>query len=139
MDSIIYTAVYTGLLALTYIGLSFRVIQQRRRHKVSYGEKNKEGETVQDLALAIAVHNNAGQYVPIFILLLFFIEYQQFSAIFINIVGVAFVVGRLLHASGMTKSNYTLRKMGMMLTLFIIILLAVINILWPIYTLLFAT
>jgi uncharacterized membrane protein YecN with MAPEG domain len=65
-------------------------------------------------------------------MLLFFIEYQQFSAVFINIVGVTFVVGRLLHASCMTKSNYTLRKIGMMLTLFIIILLAAINVFWPI-------
>lgn len=139
MDTIIYTAVYTGVLALIYIGLSFRVISQRRRHKISYGDKNKEGETVRDLALAITVHNNAGQYIPIFILLLFFLEYQQFSAIFINILGVAFVVGRLLHANGMTVSNYTLRKIGMLLTLFIIILLAALNIFWPIYTLLFST
>jgi uncharacterized membrane protein YecN with MAPEG domain len=84
------------------------------------------------------VHNNAGRYALIFILLLFFIEYKQFSAVFINIVGVAFVVGRLLHASGMTKSNYILRKIGMILSLFIIILLAAINVFWPIYTLLFA-
>lgn len=133
-DTIIYTAVYTGLLALIYIVLAFRVIGQRRSHKVSYGDKNEEGETVKDLALAITIHNNAGQYIPIFILLLFFLEYQQFSAIFINIVGLAFVVGRLLHANGMTKSNYTLRKIGMMLTLFIIIFLAAINIFWPIYS-----
>ncbi len=136
VSTIIYTACYGGLLTLTYIALSFRVIAQRRKHKVSYGDKNKEGKTIRELALAISVHNNAGQYIPIFLLLLLFVELQQFSAVLINIVGLTFVLGRLLHAYGMTVTNFRLRLIGMVLTLLMIILLALINSVWPIYALL---
>ncbi len=134
-DAIIYTACYAGLLALLYIYLSFRVIGQRRKHKISYGDKNKEGKTIRELALAITVHNNAGQYIPVFLLLLFFVEFQQFSTTLVNGAGVIFVVGRLLHAYGMTVTNFKLRFIGMVLTLLTIILLAVISIFWPIYAL----
>lgn len=137
INTVVYTACYAGLLALLYIGLSFRVIAGRRKHKISYGDKNKEGKTIRELALAITVHNNAGQYIPIFLLLLFFVELQQFNAVLVNSVGIVFVIGRLLHAYGMTVTNFSLRKVGMLLTLLPIISLAGINIFWRVYSMAF--
>ena len=67
---------------------------------------------------AIAVHNNFAQYVPMCLLLIAFAELNHASTLIIQGLCITLLVGRLIHAYGVSqdKENLKLRKMGILLT-----------------------
>lgn len=115
---------YPSLLALLFLWLTWHVVKHRVRHQVALGDG---GHT--DLQQAIAAHANAAQYIPLASLLLVFIEWQPLpimaKAIIIHVLGIALVVGRVLHARAIVSANLQLRKAGMLLTLLSILLMVV--------------
>jgi uncharacterized membrane protein YecN with MAPEG domain len=128
------TGLYAALIALFYVRLSLIVVRLRRKYQVSLGDGG-----VEALQQAISVHGNASQYIPITLLLMFFLEYQQVSVILVHLAGMAMLAGRLLHASAITTTNFKKRRLGMQLTLFTIIGLALVNIGTWLYVTLLAT
>jgi uncharacterized membrane protein YecN with MAPEG domain len=96
--------VYAALLALGYLLLALRVIALRRRYRVAVGDGRK-GE----LRRAIRVHGNFAEYVPLALLLLAFMEWRGAVAPLLHLLGVALLVGRLLHALGVCRENEDLR------------------------------
>ena len=70
------------------------------------------------LERAIRVHGNFNEYVPLIGLLLVMLELKSTPAIVLHILGAALLVGRALHAYGMSqvKENFRFRVTGMMLT-----------------------
>lgn len=119
-------SLYTGILVLVYICISAETILARRKHKVSIGVGPNS-----EISSIVSAHANFAAYVPILILQLWFAESSQLIApIWLHVIGVAIVVGRFSHylAFRAPKMNFKLRVAGMQLTMWPMIVLAVINI-----------
>lgn len=97
--SIGITSLYASFLALLILLLSYRVVMLRRKYQVGIGTN---GEKV--LARAIRVHANAVEYIPICLLLMAFSETQQAPNWLTHGAGIALLLGRVLHALGLSKS-----------------------------------
>lgn len=120
------TAIYASILALWIIKLTLDVVKQRRKHKVSYGNGN-----VDELMIVKAAHENAIEAIPFFLILLFCFEYNSQLTWLVHLIGIVFIIGRVLHSKGMlSKNNFKPRVLGMQITLGIMITLAILNILF---------
>ena len=93
------TALYAGLLGLIYLGLSINISRQRQRNQVGIGH----GE-VPALERAIRVHGNFSEYVPLVLLLIGLAELNGGPAWGLHGLGVALLLGRVLHAVGLSGS-----------------------------------
>lgn len=104
---------YAGVLALLYIVLTFRTIILRGKFKAALGDGKQEL-----LQRAIRVHGNFNEYVPLGLVLLFLVAANQAPNYLIHILGAALLLGRLLHALGVSRSPepLILRQIGMVLT-----------------------
>lgn len=104
---------YASLLAALYIFLSVRVIRMRRQEHVGIGDGNN-----RRLQRAIRVHANFAEYVPLALLLTVFVELQQLSPFLIHLLCLALVIGRVVHAYGVSqeKEDHRLRVAGIALT-----------------------
>ncbi|WP_019829448.1 MAPEG family protein, partial [Vibrio cholerae] len=69
------------------------------------------------------------EYIPIFLILLDLAEINGVNVWWIHVLGVAFVVGRVLHADSMFKATIPNRVRGMQLTFGCLAVLMVLN-LW---------
>ena len=122
------TTIQVSLIALLLFRLSVRVIQLRRANQVSLGDGGHE-----DLQRAIRGQANCAEYAPIAVLLVLVAELQSSSTmvtIALAVLAAAFLLGRMLHgyAFAFTSGSIRLRVHGMQLTLFSIVLMAVLNI-----------
>lgn len=112
---------YAAFAVLIYIYISVQVIKERRKSKIAYGS----GENT-DLARAVAAHGNFAAYAPMAFILLFSLEFQftflQFAwgIYLIHLIGLFFVLGRILHFQGIyygeKNNNFKGRVRGMILT-----------------------
>ena len=111
------TALYAGLLAPLLILLSIRVVRQRRRAKVAVGDG---GDVI--LLRRIRVHANFSEYVPFALLLMALAESLHTWTWFLQLLGLALVVGRLSHAYGVSQSTetFSFRVFGMVATFTVI-------------------
>ncbi len=112
------TPLYAALLGLVFVALSLQTIRLRRRHRVALGDGDQA-----PLRRAMRVHANFAEYVPLALLLMFFVERGGGSALRMHILGAALLAGRLLHAWGVsrTRENLRYRTAGMVLTFSVII------------------
>jgi uncharacterized membrane protein YecN with MAPEG domain len=110
----IITPLYAALIALIFVVLSFRALLLRRRLGIAIG-------TGEDplLARAIRVHSNFAEYVPIALILIFFVEIRTTANLLIHGLCIALIIGRIVHAYGVSQveENYSFRVSGMVLTL----------------------
>jgi len=118
------TGMYAALAALMIVALARKVISLRRQHKVALGDGGQ-----QDLLAAIRAHANAVEYLPIGLLLLLLLELSQGPAWLIHLLGSLFIIGRLIHANGVSKAIITRRIIGMQFTIWLLIIMAVLNML----------
>lgn len=119
------TPVYATLLGLLFIALSLRTIRLRRRHQIAVGDGNNS-----ELRRAMRVHANFAEYVPLALLLVYFVEHDGATMLLVHALGCALLAGRLLHAWGVSqpRENFRYRVTGMVLT-FGVILVAGLTIL----------
>lgn len=108
------TAFYASLLAALYLILSARVIGWRRARRVELGDANDP-----QLLRRMRVHANFAEYVPITLLMMALAESMTPPRPILHLVGIAFVLGRFMHAYGLSQTPHILRYRvgGMMLTL----------------------
>jgi uncharacterized protein len=108
------TAFYASLLGFLFLLLSARVIAQRRAARVEIGT----GESAELLRRA-RVHSNFAEYVPMALVLLALAESLKAPSLLLHLLGVTLVVGRVIHAYGLSQTPHILRARvaGMMLTL----------------------
>lgn len=118
------TALYAAPLALLFIFLSVRVIAFRRSAKVAVGDG---GDKI--LLRRMRVHANFAEYVPIALILMALAESQHAPAMLLHALGTALVLGRCVHAYGVSQTQETilLRVFGMSLTLTVIAVAALTN------------
>jgi uncharacterized membrane protein YecN with MAPEG domain len=105
---------YAGLLALFFVGLSLRTLLMRRRLRIAIGDAGNEA-----LLRAMRVHSNFAEYVPLSLLLIYFVEVTGASPLFVHALGAGILAGRVSHAFGVSQvnENYAFRVFGMAMTL----------------------
>ena len=123
--NITITAFYASLLALIFLSLSFNTIRLRFKLKIGVGDG---GERI--LTKAIRVHGNFSEYVPLALILLASYELSGASTLCLHVLGTMLLVGRILHAIGLSKSIGTSmpRIVDMLCTFLVLIILAIENI-----------
>ncbi|MFO1323343.1 MAG: MAPEG family protein [Burkholderiales bacterium] len=119
------TALYAGLLAVLMIVLAVRVIRLRWKTRAGTGDGGD-----RHLAKAMRVHGNAAEYVPVALLLLLVAELNHASPMLLHACGAIFVVARVLHARGLTRSFGVSwqRSAGTIGTVGVIAVLAIVDI-----------
>lgn len=90
------TPIYAAILGLLLLYLAKRVVDFRQRDKVTLGAGDSK-----DLELAIRVHCNATEYIPILLVLLLTLELSGAPAWLVHVGGGLTLVARLLHAVGL--------------------------------------
>ena len=109
----IATPLYAAALTLLFVVLGMRVVYLRRKLGVSLAD---EGNIM--LRKAIRAHGNFAEYVPLALLLMYFVETRTQAGNVIHGMGLALMFGRILHAIGVSKVNepFLLRVIGMICT-----------------------
>ncbi len=105
-----YAAALTGL----YLLLSARVILFRREHRINLGDGNDP-----EMLRRIRAHANFAEYAPLGIVLLAIAELQGEASLWLHLLGLMLLVGRLLHGVNFTFAlkSMQMRVGGMVLTL----------------------
>ena len=122
------TSIYASLLAFLIVYLALNVIKLRRANKVRLGDG-----AVPALQAAIRAHGNAVEYIPIGLILLLLLELAKISPFVLHIAGITLVAGRLLHAKGLLADDLKLRVLGMQTTIYTLMALAAVNIVYALY------
>ena len=106
-------AMWSGLSILLLVVLSFRTIFTRKRLKVSFGDGGNA-----ELTAASRAFGNAAEYIPPCLAILILMALTGFQPVWVHAVGGAMLLGRVLHAWGLsqTKQPSFGRMSGMFLT-----------------------
>jgi uncharacterized membrane protein YecN with MAPEG domain len=104
---------YAALLALLFVGLSFRTLILRRRLRIVIGDAGDER-----MLRAMRVHSNFAEYVPLNLLLMYFVASTLPQPWFLHALGICILLGRVLHAVAVSRvrERYAFRVAGMALT-----------------------
>ena len=107
-------SLYAALLAILYAGLSVRTLRLRRRLRIAIGDRGDER-----MLRAMRAHANFAEYVPLALLLIYLVEIAPAHALLVHVLGLALLIGRALHAWGVSRSpeDFRYRVAGMALTL----------------------
>ncbi len=113
------------ILALATLGivvLASRVIRLRLQHRTGIGHGDHP-----DLERAIRVHANAVESIPLTLILFLVTALTTAATIEIEALGAIFLIGRILHAWGLSRSSGASlpRLIGMLSTFGVMIILAV--------------
>lgn len=93
------TLLFAALNGFLYLALSVDVVRRRVRQRVSLGTGGKP-----DLEVAVRVHGNFAEYVPLALLLMALTEANGAGQTFLYVLGALLTVGRLSHAYGLHKT-----------------------------------
>jgi len=120
------TGLYASILAFILVALSFHIIKLRLKLKVGLGDGGQK-----PLIKAIRIHGNFTEYMPLALILLASYELNGGDSVYLHIAGISLVIGRILHAMGLSRSMGTSlpRQLGMLSTFTVLVVLAILNIL----------
>jgi len=106
-------ALWAGLLLILMVILSMMVVRKRRGLRIGAGDGGDE-----TMVRAVRVFGNAAEYVPAGIAALVLLVVLQGSFYVIHLVGALLLIGRILHALGLSGSTGVSfgRFTGMVLT-----------------------
>ncbi|HAB75160.1 MAG TPA: hypothetical protein DCE46_13595, partial [Pantoea sp.] len=107
------SALYVVLGVLMVMKFALDVVRYRRHYRVAFGDGG-----FHDLRVAMRIHGNAVETIPLALLLLVMMEMNGADMWMMHLTALLFFVGRVLHAQGLRRSALAGRKYGMMLTLF---------------------
>ncbi len=91
---------YAAIHAVLVLFLAYRVVGFRQKEKIGLGSGESKG-----LELAIRVHANAIEYVPLLLILLLVLELSGAPAWLVHASGALSVVARVLHALGLGRTG----------------------------------
>lgn len=98
------TLLYSGIMALFYLGLSNYVIYWRLKEKRGLGSDN---DPKSPLFRSIRIHGNFSEFIPFILFLMALDEMTYRSVEWLHVYGIVLVVGRILHLWGLTLSDGT--------------------------------
>jgi len=113
------TGLYAGILAVMMFVLAYMTSARRREAKINLGTGDDEIMERRSRAFG-----NFTEFVPMLILLMAIFELQGYPTVYVHILGVVTVIGRLFHALGM-MGKFTIingRFAGSVLTYFSLLL-----------------
>jgi len=106
------TPIYVGILTLMMLILGARVSLLRQKHRLSMGA----GEH-PDLQRAVRTFGNFTEWLPLILVALVLCELVGAPAGLLHAVGIALVIGRVLHLLGLYPDRTTAaRTIGVLLT-----------------------
>ena len=123
------TLTIAGAAALLNIWLARRVGQIRISNKISIGDGGNEA-----LIARMRAQANFIEYTPFVLILIGLIELAEGSRLWLWIVGVVYIVGRIAHGFGMDRPHpdpLKLRMIGIITTMLILFGLALYAIVLP--------
>jgi hypothetical protein len=94
------TALYAGALTVLVLALGTRVVLRRFAMRIGIGEADDH-----ILRARVRVHGNAVENIPLALLLLLLLELGAASAVWLHVFGVMLLLGRCLHAFGLSRSS----------------------------------
>lgn len=94
------TAFYAALAALWLVILAVQVIRLRFKHRVGLNAGRH-----RDLEVAQRIHANAAEYLPTGLLLMLVLELMAARFWVLHALGIALLVGRLLHWVGLNRTR----------------------------------
>lgn len=112
-DAIYVTPLYAGPSALLLVYLSAKVVRLRNRLQIRNGDGGHA-----ELTAAVRAQSNLLEYLPTALLLLLMIEMLTFSQAIVHVLGIWFVLARLLYLKGSPEpaGASRLRRAGTRLT-----------------------
>jgi len=130
---LLVTSIIAAVLTIIFVRLSFAVIGLRRKNKIGLGSGGHE-----ELERAIRAQGNFAEYVPFGLILIACLELNGVPWWLVVIPGITLIIGRLIHAVGINEPppDFSKRVLGMKLTFWTLIGLAVLNLGWSFYNLL---
>ena len=130
---LLITSIIASFLTIIFIKLSFAVIKLRRKNKVGLGSGGHE-----ELERAIRAQGNFSEYVPFGIILIACLELNGAPWWLVGILGIALIIGRLLHAKGINvpPPDFSKRVLGMKFTFATLATLIILNLGWSLFRLL---
>ena len=103
---------FTIIFIIFYLVLTIITIKARRSARVEYGDGfNKQ------LTKAIRAHGNFFEFTVFFIISSFLLEILDANQIYVLIINILFLIGRISHAYSMLEEKILFRVIGMMATL----------------------
>lgn len=123
--SVAISGLYISITAILVVILAMRVVKLRRKYKIGIGNSDNK-----ELIIASRVHANLVENAPIAMILLLVAELNGLNSMVLYLLGIVWVIGRILHAIGLTKGRggYHLgRFWGGLLSWLVILMLAGIN------------
>ena len=114
---------YAAIFGLMFAAISFRVANTRRMRRVSLGTGGD-----RQLERYIRVQGNFAEYVPMALILLTFLELQEWPAWLVHALCSVLLIGRVLHALGIGREpdNLRFRASGMIATLSVLIVTSIL-------------
>ncbi len=114
----IVTPFFAAILAMVYLALSLNVSRYRISHKISLGSGDN-----RHLRYAIRAHANFIEYVPLSLLLIWFLESLTLSAKLPFWLGAVLLTARVAHALGLfyPRELFILRQIGSVATLSVLL------------------
>lgn len=118
------TPIFASLLGFIYFFVSRQTILARRRQKVLFGSDNND-----EVTRMMSAHSNLTSYAPLFLILLFLLEYQGFNKYILSTISALFIIGRICHFFAMKNGmkGLKIRVIAMRLTLMPIMVLSISN------------
>lgn len=125
------TPLFAAIFALAYVYLSISVVKLRMSEKIILGVENKDKTTSVPMVKAVRIHANFIEYVPLALILFWFLENVTYSNRLVFWLGCILLVARVAHVIGMKnpKEHFLYRQWGMAAT-FGVITFSAIKLIW---------
>ena len=129
-----HSFIYVALSAFILYKISVNVILERRKNKISFGDDEN-----RTLIRRIRAQGNFIEYTPIFLISLIGIEWIGYEKnipyylIYVHILGIIFILGRIFHAISLYQKKISFRRIGMRITFYSLIANGLILIFLVIY------
>ncbi len=127
--SLPYSTLYLSLLSALALMLAILVVRIRGSEKIGLGDGGDK-----QMMRQIRVHANLLENLIPFALLYMLAEIQNMPGLFLHLVGIAFIIARLMHASGLSKSSGATkgRYYGTVVSWIVILCLIAVNLYYSI-------
>ncbi len=115
---VVITPLFAAIFGLMYVALSINVVRYRFGDRISLGTGDNK-----HLERAIRAHGNFMEYVPLAILLMWFIETLTLSASTVFWLGSILLIARVSHAFGIfyPRQLMIFRQLGSLVTFGVLI------------------
>jgi len=111
MSSLPITSLIAGIMALLLVPLSVQVSLRRAKTNTVFGDAGDE-----TLRRRIRAHGNFIEYAPLGLIAIGLMEYRGAASWLVWLLGLGFLISRILHALGMLfAATPTLRAMAMLI------------------------